>query len=230
MSRVLLVEDDDSLGTTLCERLAREGHDVTWVTTAAGGVDQVERGGWALAVFDVRLPDGSGFDLARLAKTTTETPVMLMTALDSATNRLEGFETGADEFLPKPFHLREFLLRVRHVLATQPAPTPAAVVRIRGLAIDLGALSITDRAGDRTFIAPRDGAVLRLLIEAAPAALDRFAVLERVWTDRTQPSTRVVDNAIVRLRQALRDENGELIESVRGVGYRWNAGNVEGAP
>ena len=122
MPRVLLVEDDASLGRTLTERLERERLEVVWARTVAEAQAQLQGQSWDLAILDVKLPDGSGFGLARELKRTSLTPVMFMTALNSAENRLEGFEIGADEYLPKPFHLKEFILRVRHVLATQRVP------------------------------------------------------------------------------------------------------------
>ena len=111
MSRVLLVEDDRSLGKTLAERLAKEGLDVEWVETLASGRSAVADGAWDLAIVDVMLPDGSGFDLVPDIRRRSRTPIMFMTALNSAESRLSGFELGADEYLPKPFHLKD-LVRV----------------------------------------------------------------------------------------------------------------------
>ncbi len=169
---------------------------------------------------DVKLPDGSGFGLARQIKRSSLTPIMFMTALNSAENRLEGFEIGADEYLPKPFHLKEFILRVGHVLATQRVPE---VLTVRGRQIDLAALSVVNPDGNRVFLQVRDAHVLKLLIAAAPTAVDRSEILDRVWGRDQYPSARAVDNAIVRVRQALQDEKGDLIRSVRGVGYQWTA-------
>lgn len=218
MARVLLVEDDPSLGRTLAERLEKERLDVTWAQSIAAAESALDRHRWDLAILDVKLPDGSGFGLARRIKRTSLTPVMFMTALNSAENRLEGFEIGADEYLPKPFHLKEFVLRVRHVLATQRVPE---VLQVQGRTIDLGALAITTSDGEKAFLQVRDGRVLKLLISAAPNVVDRSEILDRVWGRDQFPTPRAVDNAIVRLRQALRDEGGRFIRSVRGVGYQW---------
>jgi two-component system phosphate regulon response regulator PhoB len=218
MARVLLVEDEPSLGRTLCERLQKENFEVTWTQTIASAEAALASGRWDLAVVDVKLPDGSGFGLARQIKRTSLIPVMFMTALNSAENRLEGFEIGADEYLPKPFHLKEFILRVRHVLATQRVPD---VLNASGRQIDLAALSVVGPDGVRVFLQVRDARVLKLLIAAAPSAVDRSEILDRVWGNDQYPTTRAVDNAIVRIRQALQDEHGELIRSVRGVGYQW---------
>jgi DNA-binding response OmpR family regulator len=220
MSRILLVEDDASLGQTLAGRLRKDGHDVTWARTARAASGAIEDGPWALAVLDVMLPDGSGLDVARAIRRRSQMPMMIMTALNSANTRLEGFEIGADEYLPKPFHLREFLLRVRHVLSTQRL---AEVVKVHGRTIDLTALTIAGPAGDRVFLQARDGEVLRLLLAASPMPVDRTDILDQVWGRSEFPTTRAVDNSIVRLRQALQDERGDIIRSVRGVGYQWMA-------
>jgi two-component system phosphate regulon response regulator PhoB len=218
MARILLVEDDVSLGQTLTERLEKERLDVVWAQTIAAADAALAEGRWDLAILDVKLPDGSGFGLARRIKHDSLVPIMFMTALNSAENRLEGFEIGADEYLPKPFHLKEFMLRVRHVLATQRVPE---LVQARGRTIDLGALAVVGPDGSRAFLQVRDGHVLKLLIAAAPSVLDRSEILDRVWGRDQFPTPRAVDNSIVRLRQALQDDRGQLIRSVRGVGYQW---------
>jgi DNA-binding response OmpR family regulator len=218
MPRVLLVEDDASLGRTLAERLEKERLTVEWVQTIGDATARLTSEAWDLAVLDVRLPDGSGFTLARHIRERTTTPIMFMTALNSAENRLEGFEIGADEYLPKPFHLKEFMIRVRNVLSR---PRATRTVRVNGLSVDLDAMSVETPDGQRTFLQVRDAHVLRLLVGAAPRVVDRSTILDQVWGADQFPTARGVDNAIVRLRQALRDEEGQLIRSVRGVGYQW---------
>ena len=218
MPRVLLVEDDPSLGRTLAERLDKEQLVVEWVKTLADGRKRIDAGGWDLAILDVMLPDGSGFGLARHIKTRTVVPVMFMTALNSAENRLEGFEIGADEYLPKPFHLKEFMLRVKHVLASHP---PQRAISVGRCTIDFGAMTVATGKGQPTHLPVKDCRVLKLLVDAAPRVVNRSDILDKVWGEDQYPTPRSVDNAIVRLRQALKDEDGQLIRSVRGVGYQW---------
>jgi DNA-binding response OmpR family regulator len=218
MSRVLLVEDDRSLGKTLAERLQKEGLDVQWVETLASGRSAVSQGAWDLAIVDVMLPDGSGFDLVPDIRRRSRTPIMFMTALNSAESRLTGFELGADEYLPKPFHLKEFLLRVRHVLTTQPS---RAVLHAGRAVIDWEAMTVVHPNGEKTFLQVRDYQVFRMLVDAAPRAVSRADILDQVWGEDEFPTPRTVDNAIVRLRQALGDEDGVMIRSVRGIGYQW---------
>jgi len=220
MSRVLLVEDDRSLGRTLAERLEKESLEVEWVMTLASARAAAEHGAWDLAIVDVMLPDGSGFDLVSDVRRRARTPIMFMTALNSAESRLTGFELGADEYLPKPFHLKEFLLRVHHVLTTQP---PRRLLQAGGAVVDWDAMAIERPSGERTFLPVRDYQVFRMIVEAAPRAVSRSEILDRVWGETEFPTQRTVDNAIVRLRQALGDDEGLLIRTVRGVGYQWAA-------
>jgi DNA-binding response OmpR family regulator len=220
MARVLLIEDDRSLGQTLEERLIKEGLEVKWVDTFAGGKAAAAAGPWDLAIVDVMLPDGSGFDLAPEIRKRSTTPIMFMTALNSAESRLTGFELGADEYLPKPFHLKEFMLRVRHVLTTQ---APRRTLRVGDSTVDWDAMAIDHPGQERVFLQVKDFRVLSMLVDAAPRAVGRSEILDKVWGVEEFPTQRTVDNSIVRLRQALNDDDGRLIRSVRGIGYQWAA-------
>ncbi|MBL8169557.1 MAG: response regulator transcription factor [Acidobacteria bacterium] len=219
MTRLLLVEDDRSLGATLHERLVREGYDVTWVETKQRALAQLQDTWWDLIVLDVGLPDGSGFELARHIKANMAAPVIFITALSSAENRLEGFEIGAEEFIPKPFHLRELLLRVKHVLDNH-AVRP--LINCNSHRIDLGARAIIQPDGQREYPPVRDFQLLQLLIVSAPRVISRDEILDALWGEDSLPNHRTVDNMIVRLRQSLGDAEGRFIRSVRGIGYQWN--------
>lgn len=217
-ARVLLVEDDQSLGRTLFERLEKEQYLVAWARTVAEAATHLSAGHWDLAVVDVKLPDGSGFGLARQIRKSSRVPIMFMTALNTAESRLEGFEIGAVEYLPKPFHLKEFILRVRHVLTTERAAPRR--IECDGLAIDFDALVVTGgKAPVRLQV--RDARVLQLIVEASPRVVSRSELLDRAWGEDQFPTPRAVDNAIVRLREALGDAAGHRIKSIRGIGYQW---------
>src|SRR2546426_2187739 len=159
MKRLLLVEDDRSLGATLNERLLREKYQVAWVETKHSALKKLSEGLWDLVILDIGLPDGSGFELARHIKQNTSMPIMFMTALSTAEHRLEGFEIGAEEFIPKPFHLRELLLRVKHVLERHPAQRE---IRCKGRVIELNNRVIVQPDGQREFPAARDFELLEL--------------------------------------------------------------------
>ena len=218
MKRLLLVEDDRSLGATLHERLLREQYDVTWVETKQRALKKLEEGLWDLVILDIGLPDGSGFELARHIKQGTSVPIMFMTALSTAEHRLEGFEIGAEEFVPKPFHLKELLLRVKHVLERHPV---LYRISCNGRVIELENRAIVQPDGRREHPAARDFDLLQLLITGSPGVISRNQILDVLWGEDKFLNQRTIDNMIVRLRQSLGDTNSVFIRSVRGIGYQW---------
>jgi DNA-binding response OmpR family regulator len=218
MKRLLLVEDDRSLGATLHERLLREQYDVAWVETRQRAVKKLDEGLWDLVILDIGLPDGSGFELARHIKQSTSVPIMFMTALSTAEHRLEGFEIGAEEFVPKPFHLKELLLRVKHVLERHPVRHR---ISCNGRVIELENRAIVQPDGTREHPAARDFDLLQLLITGSPSVISRNQILDVLWGEDKFLNQRTIDNMIVRLRQSLGDTNSMCIRSVRGIGYQW---------
>lgn len=226
MKSLLLVEDDRTLAETLSERLAKEGYDVVWVDRMDRARLEVSKRRFDLLILDVGLPDGSGFDLAKEVRATRdlnrETPFVFLTAMTSAEYRLEGYELGAEEYIPKPFHLRELLLRVKHVLDNHSSPEwldlGDRVLHWDALELRKNKLA-TSAVLDR--LQARDAALLKLLVERSPAVVSRDEILDKIWGEESFPSSRTVDNAIVRLRQALGETHAARIRSVRSVGYQW---------
>lgn len=216
MIRILLVEDDRSLGATLCERLAKEGYEVVWKTNKADA--HSESGPFDLYILDVGLPDGSGFDLARELRARDSRPFVFLTAQSDAESRLRGYELGAEEYVPKPFHLRELLLRVKHVLESHAR---THVLAIGDLRVDFDSY-VFERGGRKETVATKDLQLLKCLVDHSPKALSRDEALNLVWGEDKFPSARTVDNSVMRLREALGPKVSICIESVRGVGYRWN--------
>lgn len=220
MTKILLVEDDQSLGATLKERLGKEGYAVSWAgskkETMAISVGQ----SFDLYIFDVGLPDGSGFELARVLPTK---PFIFLTAQGDAESRLHGYELGAEEFIPKPFHLRELLLRVRHVLENHAS---RARVEIGDVKVDFESFTLM-RAGVAETVASKDLMLLQLLVQNSPKVVSRDEALNQLWGEDKFPSNRTVDNAVLRLRTALGEQVSPCLESVRGVGYRWNPLSAE---
>jgi two-component system phosphate regulon response regulator PhoB len=212
---LLLVEDDLSLGETLKERLHKEGYEITWVETQKLAFEKIEKIRFDLIILDVGLPDGSGFELARKVKATRDTPFIFVTAMNSAEHRLQGYEIGAHEFIPKPFHLKELLMRVRHVLSTH---SHADELVVSDRKIDFQSRAVIGPSGDKEFPPGRDFDLLKLLIDRA---VSRDEILDEIWGEEKFPSHRTIDNSVVRLRQILGDQGAKMIRSVRGVGYQW---------
>jgi DNA-binding response OmpR family regulator len=224
MKRLLLVEDDESLGATLQERLQKEGYAVEWATSLREARLKSAGEPFSLVILDVGLPDGTGTEFAKELRKRSKVPFIFVTARNSAEDRLEGYEIGAEEYIPKPFHLKELLLRVRHVLEDHAETAVAAGPRkipCLGKTIDLDAMAIESADGKREFLAARDNRLLEFLIGVSPKVVSRDEILNEIWGEEKFPSTRTVDNAMVRLRQALGDKDGTVIRSVRSVGYQW---------
>lgn len=224
MTKILLVEDDDSLGATLQERLQKEGYAVSWARNLLEARRASGDAEFNLVILDVGLPDGTGHELAKEIRSRSSTPFIFVTARNSAQDRLTGYEIGAEEYIPKPFHLKELLLRVRHVLEKHPVVGSTSLptkITVLGKVIDLSALAIESENGKREFLAARDNRLLAFLIAVAPKVVSRDEILNQIWGEEKFPSSRTVDNAIVRLRQAIGDRDGVVIRSVRSVGYQW---------
>lgn len=217
--RILFVEDDLGLGETLFERLQKENYDVVWCKTIREATLRLEEKKFHLVILDLGLPDGSGFDLAKVIRKKSAMPIVFMTAMNTAENRLEGYELGAEEFIPKPFHLKELLMRVKHVFDNHSGPDE---LKVNHKTIHFASQSIEHEDGREELLAKRDFELLRLLIQSAPKILSRDEILNLVWGEDKFPSHRTVDNTIVRLRQALGDGSDEILRSVRGVGYQWS--------
>lgn len=217
MKKVLLLEDDQSLGATLSERLAREEYEVQWVKDLSSGRKALSAARFDLAILDVGLPDGSGFEWAKEIRGYSLMPFIFVSARSNAEDRLLGYEIGAEEYIPKPFHLKELLLRVRHVLENHGV-TP--VIDHKGVSIDVEGLRVV-RGQQTEKLTLKEASLLKLLIDRAPKAVSRDEILENVWGANEYPSNRTVDNVVLRLRHVMGDEFEGAIESVRGLGYRW---------
>ncbi len=225
MTRILLVEDDSSLGETLRDRLKRESFDVHWAKTVYEARSLIRTNDFDLVVLDVGLPDGSGFEFAsEIRRRENPPPFLFVTAQNSAEDRLKGYELGAEEFIPKPFHLKEFLIRIHHVLEKHVESSSKDAIKRVSLAdrtIDFESRSVRMNDGRIEFLPEKDIALLKLLVSEAPRVVSRDEMLDRVWGEGEFPSTRTIDNVIVRIRQAIGDQGGDRIRSVRGVGYQW---------
>lgn len=220
MTRLLLVEDDTSLGQTLSERLMEEGYTVVWVQSCNGAIQKFFEDSIDLVLLDIGLPDGSGFAVARAVREKNSAPLIFLTAMNSAEYRLEGFEIGADDYIPKPFHLRELLLRISRVLEAKGI---RKTIEAGKISIDPASLSILLPNGEVVQPAVRDFELLKLLMTSAPRVLSREELHQKLWPEDTESSTfRSIDNAVLRLRAIFRTFSGEeYIRSVRGVGYQW---------
>ena len=224
MKKILLVEDDVSLGQTLSERLSRD-YQISWAQNFSDAwKNYVAERNFDLVLLDVGLPDGNGFDLAQKIKAHSSVPFVFLTAQADAESRLQGFEIGAQEFIPKPFHLKELLIRVKHVLEAHPL---SREVKLRQCTLNFDEMSIRRDSGAIDYPAGNDMKILQLLIEKSPKVLSRDEIMNDIWGVDKNPSHRTIDNIIVRLRQLLGEDGEKHIRSVRGIGYQWKSNQDE---
>lgn len=218
MRKLLLVEDDPSLGNTLLERLQKD-YEVSWAQNLAEAWTTFSRSrDFDLVILDVGLPDGNGFELAEKIKKISPALFIFLTAQADAESRLRGFELGAEEYIPKPFHLKELLIRVKHVLE---AHAPAKELVLESCTVNFTTMSVQKKSGQIEYPPVTDIKILQLLVEKSPRVLSRDDIMNEIWGVDKNPSHRTIDNIIVRLRHLLGDEGERHIRSVRGVGYQW---------
>ncbi|QQD75727.1 response regulator transcription factor [Curtobacterium sp. YC1] len=215
--RVLLLEDDDVVRGLVADGLRRQGISVDETTTLADADVALTVNRYDCVVADRGLPDGDAVRLvATIRAAGTTVPVLLLTALGTVQDRVDGFEHGADDYLPKPFAMSELVVRVR-ALARRVQPPRSPIVRVGDLELDLARRRVT-RAGVLLTLTAKEFAVLDVLAERPGAVVTRTELIERCWDEHTEPMSNVVDVLIGQLRRRL--GTPDPIETVRGVGYR----------
>jgi two-component system, OmpR family, alkaline phosphatase synthesis response regulator PhoP len=225
-ARLLLVEDERNVAETLGERLRSTGFLVTRADSVAAARRAIGEAPFDLALLDVGLPDGNGFELARVVRARSPaTAIIFLTAHAAAEDRIRGLELGADDYVGKPFHFRELLLRIQNCLkrAQDLARVPGEMrgqVRIGRALVDFERFAATV-GDDNVALTHKECAVLRLLAERVGKAVSRDEILDRAWSTDEFPTSRTVDNFIVRLRKLIEVDAADprVIRSIRGVGY-----------
>jgi DNA-binding response OmpR family regulator len=237
MSRILVVEDEQHLAEGLRFNLAAEHHDVEVVDTGEAALAQLvaDPSRFDLVILDVMLPGITGFRVAADLRGAGQfVPVLMLTARDRPEDVLQGFQSGADDYLPKPFELPILIARVQGLLRRREwfqlgldrAQTPAVSSRFTfcGRTIDFELLEV--HMGEKTMpLTLMEASLLRYLVEHEGRPVSRKTILEKVWGVREDTDTRAIDNFIVRLRRYLEDKpsSPRHLQTVRGVGYRFVA-------
>jgi two-component system alkaline phosphatase synthesis response regulator PhoP len=227
LPKLLVLEDEKNVGLTLVERLKKEKFQVIWATTVAQALAQVDREKFDLALLDVGLPDGSGFGVAEhLRKIQPAAAVIFLTAFGNPEDRVKGLELGAEDYIVKPFHLKELLLRIQNglkraqYLAVQSPTQPEKLTL--GKAVFFLSRFQAEVGGEVISLTHKEVALLKLLLERRGEVVSRDEILNHVWSEEEFPSSRTVDNFIVRLRRLIEvnSDDPQVIKSVRGVGYQ----------
>lgn len=221
---LLLVEDEPNLGQTLRDYLLAKKYVVELATTCAEARIKFEAMTPTIAILDIGLPDGSGIELAREFRQKRKDCVMLFcTALNDPALRVEGLELGAEDYITKPFELKELTLRLDRILKfTQTSFSNPEAYSFGNLKFWPKRYEILDGQGVTSPLSQKECAILEHLLEKKNEVVGRDEMIESIWGENSFPTNRTIDNYIVKLRKwADSDINSELkITSVRGIGYK----------
>lgn len=228
--RVLVVEDDSAIRQGITDALHFAGYETLQAPNGNDGMTQGLRATFDLLLLDLILPGHSGFDILKAVRGARPTlPVIILTARGQESDRVEGLRLGADDYVVKPFSVRELLARVEAVLRRSPErPNGVAKVTLPHGIADLDRSEIRHDNGQREVLSEREAELLRYLAANSGRAISRDEILLRVWRlDPKRMITRTIDMHIANLRDKLRDDPGDpkVLLTVRGKGYMLAAPN-----
>jgi two-component system, OmpR family, alkaline phosphatase synthesis response regulator PhoP len=234
---ILLAEDEENLGEGICMNLEAEGYRVMWARDGDEALDLWRENRVDLLVLDVMMPKKSGFAVCEHIRAAGDrTPVLFLTARTRAEDRIHGLEIGADDYIGKPFHLKELLLRIEGMFRRRQwygaSEGVSSVLRFGPNTIDFTRYEAVGIDGERFALTQKECLLLKLLAEHSGQVVSRDEILDKVWGLNSFPTPRTVDNFIARLRRRFEVEPAEprYIHTLRGVGYRFTpqGGSEEG--
>ena len=224
MARILLVEDESQMQRGIKDNFEFEGHEVEIAGDGKIGLQKIIEGALDLILLDVMLPQMSGFDVCKKAREKgIATPIIMLTAKGDEIDKVLGLELGADDYITKPFGLRELLARVKAVLrrVEDPLASPSQKTMLGSVEIDFAAYSAI-RTGVSLQMTPKEFDILKFLWQHRNKAVSRDQLLTEVWGYDDSISTRTVDNFILKLRQKIEDDpaHPKHIITIHGLGYK----------
>ena len=214
---VLLVEDEQSIGTLVRSYLERDGFRVVWTRSGRDGLAELERHPIRIVVLDIGLPDIDGFEVCRRIRARSSVPLIMLTARDEEPDRVAGLEVGADDYVPKPFSPRELVARVKAILRRSEPSADQDVLVLDDIVLRRSSREAAV-AGRSVELTAREFDLLAYLMENRGAVVSREQLLDRVWGLEYPGGTRTVDVHVAQLRRKLR--RPDTIATVRGAGYK----------
>jgi DNA-binding response OmpR family regulator len=214
---VLLVEDEHSIGSMTRGYLERSGWRVVWVRSGEEALAELGRHQIRIVILDIRLPGIDGFDVARLVRTRSDVPILMLTARDEEPDRVAGLELGADDYLTKPFSPRELVARMKAVLRRTDGRSAEDVLTLADVELNRNAREVAVD-GQPVELTTKEFDLLATLLENPGIVVSRDQLLDRVWGMTYPGGTRTVDVHVAQLRRKL--GRPELIRTVRGAGYK----------
>jgi DNA-binding response OmpR family regulator len=224
MYKILIIEDDRSILKAVQTTLVGEGYEVETASDGVTGLERASDPSQDLILLDLMLPKLAGEEICRrLRQNGITTPILFLTAKNEEEHRIAGFELGGDDYVAKPFSIRELLGRIQAILRRAAGQKHLlAHYRFADVALDFVKMEAA-KAGQPVVLTTREFAILRLMVSNKGVVISRDRLLNEVWGYDVYPSTRTVDNQIVKLRQKLEDdpENPRIILTIRGTGYKF---------
>lgn len=225
--KILVIEDEERVGTLIRRGLEEQGYTVTLAWDGEAGLKLALGGGFDLVITDIVLPRINGLELSRAIRAALPAiPILMLTALGTTDDKVEGFDAGADDYLVKPFDLRELLVRIRALLKRTPGPaTPqSTILRYADLEMDLQTKSVT-RNGQEINLTPKEFRLLEFMLQNKERVLSRTEIAEKVWETHFDTGTNFIDVYINYLRKKV-DKAFEvkLIHTKPGMGFIFKAG------
>ncbi|HEX5053153.1 MAG TPA: response regulator transcription factor [Planctomycetota bacterium] len=226
MSRwILVAEDERALGEMLCDNLALESYHAEHVLTGPRALERMAKGGIDLLILDVMLPGCDGFEVLRQLRARGDlTPVLVLSARAADNDRIRGLELHADDYLTKPFNLRELLLRVDALLRRRPAPPAGSdTLEFGGNRVDFRSMQATCQNGEQVELTATETKLLKLLAGHADTVVSRRVVVEHLFGSTAPLTVRTLDNVILRLRKLFEADPAapRHLHTVRGIGFRF---------
>jgi DNA-binding response OmpR family regulator len=228
MSRILIVEDEPAIALALEDDLTLEGYDVTVVHDGIEAAKRAREEAFDAILLDVMLPGKDGFEVCReLRRHKVRTPILMLTARAQESEKVLGLEAGADDYVTKPFGIRELRARIAALLRRTQSEAESMLVRVGDADIDFDRAEIR-RGGETSPLTPLEFRILQAFVRARGRILTRAQLISDAWGPNTFVSDRVVDNHIGSLRKKLEPDAAEprYLQNVRGLGYRFDPGKV----
>lgn len=218
---IFLLEDDEAIGIGLTYSLENEGYTVTLAKTVKDAEKIIAGEKFSLYILDLTLPDGSGYDVCKMIKKSGDYPVIFLTAFDDEVNVVMGFELGADDYIAKPFRVKELLVRIKSVLRRYSKESPDGIIKIKELTINTNQAKVYKNGGE-IILTAMEYRLLLILLNNRGKVLSRNKLLENIWDidgDFVEDNTLTV--YIKRLRDKIEEDpaNPQYIKTVRGLGY-----------
>ena len=218
---IFLLEDDEAIGIGLTYSLENEGYNVTLAKSVKEAEKIIDEKEFSLSILDLTLPDGSGYDVCKRIKAKGDLPVIFLTAYDDEVNVIMGFELGADDYISKPFRVKELMLRIKSVMRRYSNETSDGIIKINNLKINTNEAKVY-KNNEEIILTAMEYRLLLILLSNRGKVLSRTALLENIWDvagDFVEDNTLTV--YIKRLRDKIEEDPAkpEFIKTVRGLGY-----------